>query len=154
MSVDETDDSGAKRDRLAHHVFDDTTLECPDDFVVTAIFAARTSDKEFAPNLVVSRDRLRPNESASTYVSRQLVELAKNLKKFRLHGREELVVGGRPAHQISCGWLGSNGPVEQRITLVVRETDAVTFTATVPKNKSEELFPTFAKILASVEIKE
>jgi hypothetical protein len=136
------------------HPFEEGSLECPRDFVVTTIFAARTKDKEFAPNVVVTRDRLRQNESEATYVGRQLVELSRNLKKFKLHGRKDLAIGGRPAHQIACGWLGAQGPVEQLITMVIREDHALTFTTTVPKARSEQLLPTFERILASVEIKD
>ena len=139
---------------MSRHVFDELTLEAPDELLVTTILAARVDKNTYASNLVVTRDRLRVDESASTYVARQLVDLAKNLKRFRLHGREDVTLGGLPAHRISCGWLGAQGPVEQRITFVVREQEprALTFTITVPKAQAEELLPGFEAILASLKI--
>jgi hypothetical protein len=154
MSVDDTSNGEQKIRRPLRHVFDDASIECPNDFIVTAIMTVRTKEKEFAPNVVFSRERLRQDESPGTYVARQLVELAKNLKQFRLHGRQEITIRGRTAHRISCGWAGSQGPIEQQVTIFVKGNEALTFTSTLPKKKAAELLPLFEQIVGSVEIEE
>ncbi len=140
---------------MAQHVFDDTTLECPDDFHATWIVSAPVDKEkpEFASNLVFTRDRLRQGESAATYVSRQLVDLARGLRKFRLHGREDVEVAGHPAQRISCGWLGGQGPIEQRLWIVVKNDRALTYTASVPKAKADALFPVFDAIIGSLVLR-
>ncbi len=137
---------------MTRHVFDDTTLECGDDFVLTTIVAQRAKKGDFAPNLVLTRGPLRDEETLETYVARQLVELAKSLKSFKLHGRTEVELAGRPARRIACGWQGTQGHVEQRMTMVAIDGRVLTFTVTVPKAKADELFPLFDGILATVAI--
>src|SRR5262245_45354105 len=120
---------------MARHRFDDTSLEFPDDFVYSTLIATPIDKdkKDFAPNLVLTRDRLRPNETAETYVARQPVDLAKHLKRFKLRGRRELEIGGHPAQEVSCAWEGAQGQIEQRMTMVFKGGRAITFTASVQK---------------------
>jgi hypothetical protein len=138
----------------SRHIFDEVALECTDDFVITNVLAVRAPENEFAANLIVSRDRLRVGETESTYMSRQLLEMARSLKKFKLNGRSEVSIASRPAHEISCSWLGAQGPIEQRITIVVVGDRVQRFAVTVPKNKTEALFPRFEKIMATVTLEE
>ncbi len=130
----------------------DSTLELPPDWHRSSVVSAPTPPGHYAPNLVISRDRLRPDETPATYCARQLVDLARHLRQFKLHGRRELTIGGRVAHEIACGWAGQQGPIEQRITIVAHEGGVVTCTATMPRPRAAELAPLFERIVASLEL--
>jgi hypothetical protein len=140
---------------MGHHVADELAFQLPDEWSVTTVVSPPPSkDDAFASNLVVTRDRLRPNETMQTYIDRQLVDLAKRLKRFVLRGRRDVMVGGLPAHEISCSWQGNQGPIEQRLTVVPRgETRVVTFTASAAKNRAEAVLPVFEDVLKTLSFR-
>jgi hypothetical protein len=133
--------------------FEDAALDIPDEYRAALIVSAPTKAGEsFASNLIVTRDRLRPNEQFSEYLDRQVVELGKSLKKFKLHGRRSIDVGGVEGHEISCGCLGSQGPIEQRLTFVPREGTVISFTSTAAKSRASDVLPIFELIVRSTRI--
>ena len=139
---------------MIRYTLEDATLQLPDDCRVAFVVTAPPAPGEtFACNLVVTRDRLRPNEDLAGYVDRQLHELAKGLKRFKLHGRRDVEVDGTAGHEILCGCQGSQGPLEQRLTFLPRGAGGVlTFTATVTKARSQLLFPLFDEIVQTARL--
>jgi hypothetical protein len=142
---------------MTHHAFDEIAFDVPDGYTFLGIVRLRGEAEGFAPNLVITRDRLRQGETLQTYIDRQLVDLAKKLKRFVIRERREVRVGGIASHEISCTWHGTSGPVDQRITIVPRRiSDAgggvLTFTASAAKNKSEAAFATFRSVIESVTV--
>jgi len=136
---------------MTRHAFDEIAFDAPDPYTFVGIVRLRGEGGEgFAPNLVMTRDRLRPNETLQTYVDRQLVDLAKKLKRFIIRERSEVSVAGIASHQISCTWHGSSGQIDQMITIVPRATMVLSFTASAAKNKSAEAFATFRGVIESV----
>jgi hypothetical protein len=127
-------------------------LQIPEGWHVSAIVSAPAAKGEFVSNLLVSRERMRQDETFPTYVARQIVEFAKHLRQFRLHTRRDLEVGGHTAHTIACAWAGEGGQIEQRITMIPKDGAVLTFTATMTKAKAEELSPVFESIVSSAEI--
>jgi hypothetical protein len=143
---------GIERAVTRRYQLGEEALQVPDGWTVSAVVSVPAAKGEFVPNLVVTHDRLRPEETFATYIARQLVDLAKHLRQFKLHGRRDLEVGGRAAHEVACAWMGERGPLEQRITIIPKDGGIVTFTATMPKAKVEGLSPVFESIVSSAEI--
>jgi hypothetical protein len=137
---------------MRRYQFGEEALQIPEGWNVSAVVSAPAVPNQLVANLVVSHDRLRPDETLATYVARQLVEFAKHLRQFRLHGRRDIEVGGRAAQEIACAWIGERGPIEQRITMVAKDGGVLTFTATMAKSKVDELCPVFEGIVSSAEI--
>jgi hypothetical protein len=138
---------------MTRHAFDELAFDVPDGYTFLGVVRLRSEAGEgFAPNMVVTRDRLRPEESLKTYVDRQLVELAKKLKRFVIRERHEVSVGGVASHEIVCTWQGMQGAVEQRLTIVPRASSVLTFTASAAKSQSEAAFATFRAVLDSVSL--
>ena len=130
----------------------DEVLHLPDDWKPSLFVSAPAPKGVFVPNLVLSRERMRVDESFSTYLARQLVQFAKNLRQFKLHSRRDLEVQGHPAHFISCGWTGDQGPIEQRITLIPLDGVVINFTASMAKASAPEMEPLFESVVASAEL--
>ncbi len=137
---------------MTRHTLDELHFDLADELTLVGVIRLRTDKGDgFTPNLVVTRDRLRPEEALSTYVDRQLIELAKKLRRFVIRTRTTGTVGGVSSFEISCTWQGSQGPIDQLLTVVPRAPPAVlTFTATAPKNQSEAAFRSFRAILATL----
>ena len=104
-----------------------------------------------APNLVMTRDALGPSETLLGYADRQIAELAKRLQEFELVARRERTLGGQPAQELHFEWLGSAGPLEQRLVIAAgRRRQLYCFTATAAKADAEQLEPLFERILSTV----
>ena len=117
------------------------------------MLSAPTDPKEsFRPNIIFSTDRMRQGEAFSTYVDRQLIELARTLKRFALRRRSTLMVGGVEAIQFVVGWVGAQGPVEQWITMLPRGDAIRTITATVAKGGADGMQAVIDELLASMAI--
>jgi hypothetical protein len=104
----------------------------------------------YGSNMVITRDRLRQGETLSTYIDRQLVDLAKKLKRFVIRGRSQIVVGGIPGHEIQCTWQGMQGVIEQFVTVVPRGAGVVMFTASATKADAPAVLPIFREVLAQL----
>lgn len=117
------------------------------------MLSAPTDPKEsFRSNIIFSTDRMRQGEAFPTYVDRQLIELARTLKRFALRRRSTLTVGGVEAIQFVVGWVGSQGAVEQWITMLPREGAVRTITATAAKGGAEAMQAVIDELLTSMAI--
>src|SRR5262245_59193430 len=58
-----------------------------------------------AANLVVTRDAKTRSPDVRAYADQQLVEAAKKLKGYRLIGRRETQIAGRPAVEVDYAWM-------------------------------------------------
>lgn len=57
-----------------------------------------------ASNLVITRDAKTRSADVRAYADQQLVEAAKKLKAYRLIGRRETQIAGRPAVEVDYVW--------------------------------------------------
>jgi hypothetical protein len=137
---------------MTRHAFDELGFELPAGYTFVGIVKPRGDDKDdgFAPNVVVTKDRLRQGETFQTYIDRQIVDLARKLKRFVLRGRRSVTIGGAEALELNCSWQGNRGVIEQRLTVMEREAHVLTFTASAAKNDAEKAFGSFGELLASV----
>ena len=123
-----------------------------DDRTVVA-FAMPPQKGQTTSNVVMTRDALGQNETIAQYADKQFAELAKRLDGFNLVHRREVSVSGHAGVELRFGWLGSQGPLEQRLIMVATKKRAVlSFTATCPKAESAQLQPVFDRIFASVSL--
>jgi hypothetical protein len=135
--------------------FDDLTFSLPEGWTISAILNAPFEGKDkFRPNVILAVDRTRQGDTFATYVDRQLIDYARNLKKFSLRHRTTVEVGGVSGVQFLIGWLGTQGPVEQWITLLPRAGNEVrTITATaLAKGGTDAMRATVETLLAELVI--
>jgi len=107
-------------------------FELPDDWVdrTLHVFAPSNSpDAEW--NIVVSRDKLPDGEGLNDYVTRQLGEMPKALRQFKMMRDEETTLDGVPAREVETTWLGESGTLRQRQVVAVHRDRAIVFTLTV-----------------------
>jgi hypothetical protein len=136
---------------MKRHTVDETSFELPAGWNLVAIVEGPAVKGEtFRSNLVISRDRLRPEETVRTYLDRQFVELARKLKRFVLRGRREVKLGDVDGHEIRCTWQGAQGPIEQTLTMVARKDHILTFTVSIAKGRVEEVMPQFEELFKSM----
>jgi len=117
----------------------------------TVVAFAAPAGEGVAPNVVLTRDVLRDDETLRAYVDRQLVELAKRLDAFDLHARRELHLGGHAALELAFGWQGQMAPLEQRLVMVAnKKREVLSFTTTTAKADVAKNDPVFDRLLLSV----
>ena len=122
-----------------------------DEAIKTAARKIRTAWKNGKTTKPI-RDTLPKGETLTSYADKQLVELAKGMNGFDLRKREQKKLGGRDAIELRFGWVGGNGPIEQRLTMVEGPKDKVlTFTTTVTRSEAGKFDAVFDRILASVK---
>jgi hypothetical protein len=133
---------------MTHHVLDELRFDAPEGFQVVGVLRKPMERADtYGANMVITRDRLRQAETLSTYIDRQLVDLAKKLKRFVIRGRTDCSVGGTPAHEIQCTWQGAQGVIEQFLTVVPRGGGVITFTASALKAEGSTILPMFREVL-------
>lgn len=121
---------------------------------VIAYRAPREGDGP-APNVVVTRDRLRDHEDLIGYAERQLASLENEIDGFVLRGHSELSVDGHPAIALAFTSAADGAPLAQRMVMVALPDRLVaTFTMTAPSRHLAQLAPLFERILHSARFGE
>ncbi|MBC7796092.1 MAG: DUF1795 domain-containing protein [Pyrinomonadaceae bacterium] len=119
-------------------------FDLPDDWVDRTLHVFAPSDSPDAEwNIVVSRDEKPDGETLEDYVSRQLGEMPKALRQFKVMRDEETMLDGVPAREVETTWLGENGTLRQRQIIAIHKNRAIVFTLTV----RESLYIKYANIL-------
>jgi len=140
---------------MARYEHSDVTFDVPRDWNDRSVVAFAEPAKEgqrTAANVVLTRDTLPKGQTLKSYADKQLVELAKGMNGFDLRKREEMQLGGREAIEIRFGWVGGNGPIEQRLTMVQGAKGKVlSFTTTVTRDQASKFDAVFDRVLASVK---
>lgn len=122
-----------------------------DNKTIIAYTAPATPGGATTANVVMTRDRLRPNEDLLAYADRHVDELAKRLSGFVLLDSHDAEVAGRPAIHVSFQSDAQDGPLRQRLTMVLLVDHVVAaFTFTAPERDLDQLAPLFDRILSSV----
>lgn len=106
----------------------DLSFDVPNDWDDKSIvaFSAPAKPGTIVPNVVLTRDKTKPNETLDAYCDRTIVDMAKNLGGFALTSREPRQVGQTPGVEIVFSWNGSSGKqVVQHMLIVVTGPNAV-----------------------------
>jgi hypothetical protein len=118
---------------------------------IIAYAAPPSPGGEIRANLVMTRDRLQAHEDLEDYAERHVDELAKRMRGFALLGSSEAELGGRPAIHVSFSSDTQDGPLVQRLSLVLLpEQQVAAFTLTAPQRDIGQLTPLFDRIMQSV----
>lgn len=132
----------------------DVTFDVPrhwEDRTLVAFAAPAKPGQATAPNMVMTRDSLGPEETIQSYADKQLAELSKRLEGFELDERKEQTYGGQPGVELRFTWQGSSGKLEQRLAMVVGKRRTVCcFNATMSKADAEQMNPLFDRIMSTI----
>jgi hypothetical protein len=137
----------------------DILFEAPKDWTDRTIVAFSapldaTKNKETAPNIVMTREPMRDEDTLRTHADRQLLELGRQLKDFDLLESRETELAGLPAIFLRYTWVSHLGELEQSLTMVERRLPegrvAATFTTTVGKADAANARPVLNQILQNV----
>jgi hypothetical protein len=134
----------------------DVGFEAPKEWMDRTIVAfTAPANKENAPNIVMTREPMRDEDTLRTHADRQLLELGRQLQDFDLLESRETQLGGQPAILLRFAWVSHLGDLEQSVTMVERTFDqkrvAMTFTTTSPRAEAQGTRPVFQQILQSVQ---
>ena len=104
------------------------------------------------PNLVVAYDQLRAGEDLEAYVGRQLNELFRTAKDFRLASRQPVRLAGREAVEVTFSWAAGAGTMTQRQTFVaLPDGRAISVASTAAATDFDRFAPLFQSVLSSFE---
>ena len=141
---------------MPRHQDKDASFETPQTWVdrtIVAYAAPTESEREAAPNFVMTRTAIREGDTLRSHADRQLLELGRHLKDFDLLESKEMVLGGQPAVYMRYTWMGHYGRLEQSVTTVERMLEqrmATAFTTTAPADVAAQTRPIFDDMLRSV----
>jgi hypothetical protein len=132
----------------------DITFDVPrhwEDRTMVAFAAPPRPGQATAPNVVMTRDLLGPEETLASYADKQLAELSKRLERFELLDKKERTLGGQAAIELHFSWAGSAGELEQRLAMALgRRRTVFCLNATAAKVDADQMNPLFERILATV----
>jgi len=108
------------------------TIDLPDDWTDRSMNIFTPDESENPEwNIVVSRDKLGEGETLDGYLEKQLEEMPKALPRFRLQSNEETTLHDFPARRVESTWIGENGTIRQKQTVMVKNGKSLVFTFTV-----------------------
>jgi len=133
----------------------DLAFEVPDgwsDKSVIAFAPSGAGRKAAAPSFVVTREKI-DGETLRTFAGRQLSQMAKGLKDFKLRVDRQVKVSDAEAVQYEFSWSAPSGTIFQQITMALHEGSVYLFTATAPIAQAAQVRELFDRILASVQLR-
>ena len=113
-------------------------------------FAAPATPGKFSPNVVMTKDVLKPGETLRSYADRQIMELARRLEGFDLIESGERVVGGVNALEYRFSWTSEHAELHQHTVMLAPEGQVMTFTGTATHDEDENLDKAMEALLATV----
>ncbi|MDI3284287.1 DUF1795 domain-containing protein [Polyangium sp. 15x6] len=132
----------------------DVSFDVPrhwEDRTMVAFAATPRPGQSTAPNVVMTRDVLSPEETLVSYADKQLAELGKRLEGFELKDRKERTLGGQPGIELHFTWRAQSGELEQRLAMALgRRRTVFCFNATAAKVDADQMNPLFDRILSTV----
>jgi len=132
----------------------DVTFDVPrhwEDRTMVAFAAPPRPGQTTAPNVVMTRDQLAPEDTLASYADKQLAELSKRLERFVLIDKKERVLGGQPGVELHFTWVGQNGELTQRLAMALgRRRTLFCWSGTSAKVDADQMNPLFERILATV----
>lgn len=105
-------------------------------------------------SLVISRDVLKEGVDLVDHVEKQIVEIGKKLQKFRVIGKRQIEVAGRPALEAELTWVSDGMPMHQRQQYIPNDRRVLVFTATAPIKIADEHNAQIDELLGSLIFRE
>lgn len=120
-----------------------------DDKTIVA-FAAPVMPGKFSPNLVMTKDKLKPGETLRSYGDRQIMELARRLEGFDLVDSGERTLGGLPALEYRFSWISDVAQLHQHTVMTAAGDQILTFTGTAVREEEAVLDKAMEQTLSTV----
>lgn len=138
---------------MARYQGTDASFDVPNDWEDKTIvaFSAPAKPNTLVPNVVLTKDKLKPEETIEQYTDRTIVDMARQLAAFKLIGKEARDVGDHRGFEIRFSWNGSaNKTVIQRILMVSGTGRTVLgLNVTCAQNDLKSIEPLADRILSS-----
>lgn len=137
---------------MSMYTTNEATFELPAQWADQSlnIFVVGGAEPPMHLSFVISRDTLGPGVELVDHVEKQLSDISKKLRKFRILGKRQVEVAGRPALEAEFTWAADQSPMHQRQQYVKAGQKVLVFTATAPVKISDEHGEQIEALLASV----
>lgn len=134
------------------YTMNEGSFEVPEEWKDNSlnIFVVGGSEPPMNLSFVISRDTLRDGVELVDYVEKQLGDVGKKLRKFRVIGKRQIEVNGHPALEAEFTWISDKSPMHQRQQYIRRGTTVLVFTATAPVKIEDEHIEQIDALLRSV----
>lgn len=141
---------------MTHYQDDSIEFDVPRDWserTIVAYTAAARSDQDSAPNLVMTRQELAPEDTLLSYAERHVDQLAERMDVFDVIDFRECVIGGRPAVSLRVFTESTTGSFAQVLSMIELPGRIVaSLTLTTPEADAVSMEPLFDRILSTVKI--
>ena len=117
-------------------------------------FAAPVSPGKFSPNIVMTKDVLKPGETLRSYADRQIMELARRLEGFDLVESGDRVVGGLTALEYRFTWTSEHAELHQHTVMLAPRERVMTFTGTATHEDDANLDAAMDQLLSTISFPE
>lgn len=96
---------------MARFQVPDLCFDVPNDWEDKSIvaFSAPAKPGAIVPNVTLTRDKMKPEETLDAYCDRTVVDMVKNLGAFQLIAKDARDLGGQKAVEIIFSWNGTGG---------------------------------------------
>lgn len=132
---------------------EEISFEAPESWEDKTIvaFAAPAQPGKFSPNVVMTKDTLKPGESLRSYADRQIMELARRLEGFDLIESGDRVLAGLNALEYRFSWTSEHAELHQHTVMVAPSDRVLTFTGTATHEEEARLDEAMEELLATVK---
>ncbi len=130
------------------------TIETPDDWQDRSIisFAAPVSPHEFAPNVVITKEKFDDEMSVEEYCGIQLNIAVNEIPGLKILKREDIKIGGKPAVEILQRFSAHELNLQQLQIFVVIDAEICVITCTAAIENFNQVLPRFRKMLDSFRV--
>lgn len=96
---------------MARYQGADLSFDVPNDWEDKSIvaFSAPAKPGAIVPNVTLTRDKMKPEETLDAYCDRTVVDMVKNLGGFQLIAKDARDLSGHKAVEIIFSWHGTGG---------------------------------------------
>jgi hypothetical protein len=130
------------------------SLEVPEDWQDRSIisFVATAAPTEFAPNVVVTREKIDTRMSVEEYANRQFDVTQAEVQGLKIIERNNTTVGNLPAVQIIQKIAAHGLNLQQLQTFILVEEEIIIVTCTTTAATFNQNLPRFNKIVESCKL--
>lgn len=127
------------------------TVETPDDWQDRSIitFVAPSAPNEFAPNVVITREKVDAELSVEEYAYRQFEVAQQEVAGLKIIEQQNTTLSGRPAVEIVQRLSAHNLNLQQLQMFVLLHEEICVVTCTATVGSFSQFLPRFRKILDS-----
>lgn len=105
-------------------------------------------------SVVISRESLRPGVEIVDHVEKQLADIGKKLRGFRVLGKRQIDVAGRVALEAEFTWVSEQTPMHQRQQYIQNGLRLLVVTATAPIKIADEHNEQIDNMLATLHFED